>query len=93
MASGMPWSRALMAATAGAFSFVTAKPGRTADRALDEQPDRLVLADRGRVEDAVAARQVEPLEAGHAAIGSGGVGQARDRVLLLAGDAQRRRGW
>ena len=30
MASGMPWSRAQMAATAGAFSLVTVKPGLTA---------------------------------------------------------------
>ena len=30
IASGIPWSLALIAATAGAFSLVTAKPGRTA---------------------------------------------------------------
>ena len=43
IASGMPWSRAQIPATAGAFSFVTRKSGRTATRALDEEADRLVL--------------------------------------------------
>ena len=50
MASGMPCSRAAIAATAGAFSLVTAKAGPDGDGPLDEQADRRVLADRGRVE-------------------------------------------
>ena len=58
------------------------------DRPLDEQADRRVLADRGRVEPARAAGQVHPLRPDRWR-GSGGVGQPRDRVLLLAGDVQR----
>ena len=65
IASGIPWSRAQIAATAGAFSFVTSKSGRTATRPGDEQANRLVLAIAvGGVEAALAARQVQLLELG-----------------------------
>ena len=65
IASGIPWSRAQIAATAGAFSFVTSKSGRTATRPGDEQPDGLVLGRDGRRRaDRSLARQVQLLEVG-----------------------------
>ena len=48
IASGRPSRRAQIAATAGAFSLVTAKSGLTATRPRDEQADRLVLATASR---------------------------------------------
>ena len=83
----MPWSRALIAATAGAFSLVTAEPRADRDGTLDEQPDRGVLAERGQVDGARSATEVHPLQAGLLAR-VGRRRQARDLVLLLARDVE-----
>ena len=65
MASGMPWSRAAMPATAGALAFVTVKPGlapaaaRAMNRRTASNWPRVV-----EVELAQRARQVEPIHLG-----------------------------
>ena len=88
IASGIPWRRPAIPATAGALAFVTAKPGLTARRPRDEQAHRLVLVERLEVEFAQRAREVQPLDLGQAAR-VGRRRQPRDRVLLLARDVQR----
>ena len=59
------------------------------DGAGDEQPDRLVLRDLGRGEVALRLRQVELLQLRQGEEVARNR-QARNRVLLLAGDAERR---
>ena len=88
IASGMPWSRAQIAATAGRVLVRDREVGLDRDRPGDEQADGLV------------GRQVGGEEAGGRATErparsrrSGRVGrhrQARDGVLLLARDVERR---
>ena len=89
IASGMPWSRALIAATAGAFSLVTVNAGPDGDGAVDEQADGRVLAERGGVE---AARSPPGSCIRSSPVRLARVRrrrQPRDRVLLLARDVER----
>ena len=87
MARGIPWRRALIAATAGAFSLVTAKPGRTATaRSMNSRTAPYASKVAGSTRSGSAAG-VQALEAGHRArVGRGR--QARDRILLLARDVE-----
>ena len=57
------------------------------ERPRDEEPDRLVLAERGRVPGPDLRRQPRRLERGEVARVRGGR-EPRHRVLLLAGDVQ-----
>ena len=74
----MPWSRAQIAATAGAFSLVTEKSGRTAIAPGDEQPDGLVCREEGKVEGAAsrgaACRPARSRPAGRGPAGPAGPG-------------------
>ena len=89
MARGTPPRWATIAATSPALASVTANPGRTAPRAGDEQPDGLERQERLGVWRAELGRQPLALER-RDPVEVDGRGEARDRVLLLAGDVQRR---
>ena len=88
MASGIPWSRALIAATAGAFSLVTAEAGPDRDRPLDEQTDGRVLTERDQVDRPTRRRHASSARCQTQLAGVRRRRQARDRVLLLARDVQ-----
>ena len=76
-----------MAATAGAFSLVTAKPGRTATaRSMNSRTAAYWPSAIGSMVARLAA-EVEPVEPGQLAR-IGRRRQARDRVLLLARDVE-----
>ncbi len=79
-----------MAATAGAFAFVTVKPGLDRDRPLDEQADGFVRrrGSRGRCSRSARGRSSRSTSRQLARVRRRR--QARDRVLLLARDAQGR---
>ena len=89
IASGIPWSRAEIPATAGALALVTAKPGRTDDRPRDEQAHGLELGEGRRGRGRAAPRGRFSRSTSDRSAEVGWCGQARDRVLLLAGDAER----
>ena len=83
----MPCSRAAIAATAGAFSFVTRKSGRTdIARAMNRRTDSYAVSASTSIVRAATGRLASSIE--DSCERSGGVGQARHRVLLLAGDAE-----
>ena len=85
----MPWSRALIAATAGAFSFVTAKPGRTATaRSMNRRTAAYCPSATGST-CRWSPPWLQALEAAEVAR-VGRRRQAGDRVLLLARDVEDR---
>ena len=74
IASGIPWSRALIAATAGRVLVRDREARADGDGPLDEQADRRVLAERDRVDGRVSPPRLSrssPLSW----LGSGGVGR------------------
>ena len=84
----MPCSRAEIPATAGAFAFVTANPGLTAEaRAMNSRTASNWLS-ASRSNSRRRAREVEPVDLGQPArVGRGR--EARHRVLLFARHPQR----
>ncbi len=89
MASGMPCRRAADRGHGRRVGVRDGEPWPDGDRAGDEQPDRLVLAERrrGRARASPPGR-LQPLRLRQVA-GVGRGGQPRHRVLLLAGDVER----
>ena len=78
IASGIPWSRALIAATAGAFSLVTVNPGRTATaRSMNSRTAAYwptAAASSARAPPGRLSRSSDDSSDGSGGVGSPGIG-------------------